>query len=499
MRALKLYLITLATIGSVAIGLSAKAQQTVARLDTFYNSLNADNRVNGNVLIAQNGRVILSRSFGLQDAAIGKMNNRDTRFNLASASKPFTAVAIFQLIEKGKLKLDEPYGKYLPDFPFADISIRHLLSHTAGLPNTEELFTSLLQADPSHRVTNADVIPQLKKYHKPLHFAPGEKYEYGNTEFCLLALLVEKLSGETFAVYLKKHIFNPAGMTHTQLQTSPTDMQAIRYIQPLVYRAELKPVTEVRELTKWTYNWAGLNGQGNVLSTADDMLAFDQALYSGKLLKQASLNQMFTPIKLNSGTTPYFRAGIDEASYGLGWFIFKDTTAGKVVWHSGGIPGMNTFFLRNLKTRQMIFTADNAQNATIAPETYIILNNKPFQYKRSLARAYVNLLLDKGADDAAAFLGSRKTDNKFALNEGELNFYGLKLLDDGYLTQALETLKINTLLFPESFNVFDSYAEVLLKAGKKEAALIMYKRSVELNPKNESAKKVIEQLGEIRK
>jgi CubicO group peptidase (beta-lactamase class C family) len=480
----------------ICYGLQAIGQQNIARLDTFYHYLNEDSRINGNVLIAENGKVILARSFGYQDAAAGKLNNRSTRFNLASASKPFTAVAIFQLIEKGKLKLDDHLIKYFPGFPFDNISIRHLLSHTVGLPNTEELFTPLLQKYPDHRVTNADVILQLEKYNKPLHFMPGDKYEYGNTEFCLLALLVEKLSGEPFAGYLKKHIFNPAGMAHTLLQTSAADTQAVRYIQPFVYKAQLKPVNEVPDLKKWTYNWVGLTGQGNVLSTTDDMLLFDQALYNGKLLKQHSLNQMFTPVKLNNGTVPYFRAGIDEASYGLGWFIFRDTTAGKVVWHSGGIPGMNTFFLRNLRTKLLIVTTDNAQNAPIAPETYIISSNKPFQYKRSLARGYVNILIDKGADDAAAFLGSNKTDSKYQLNEGELNFYGLKLLDDGRPQQALEILKINTLLFPESFNVYDSYAEVLLKAGKKDAAIAMYKKSLALNPKNEGAKKVLKELSE---
>jgi CubicO group peptidase (beta-lactamase class C family) len=473
----------------------ANAQQNLLRLDTFYKALNEENKINGNVLVAEHGKILLTRSFGYQDTASGKLNNQFTRFNLASASKPFTAVAIFQLIERGKLKLNDHYTKFLPDFPFTDITIKHLLSHTAGLPNTEELFTPLLKSDSVHQVTNSDVIPALKNYNKPLHFIPGDKYEYGNTEFCLLALLVEKLSGESFGDYLKKHIFDPAGMKSTTLQKSSTDVQAVRYIQPLVYKAQLKEVSTVADLKKWTYNWAGLTGQGNILSTVGDMLLFDQALYNGKLVKQQSLNQMFTPIKLNNGKVHYFRAGIDEASYGLGWFIFRDATAGKVVWHSGGIPGINTFFLRNLSKKQVIITTDNAQNATIAPETYIILNNKPFQYKKSLARAYVNLLLDRGGDDAITFLSSKKADAAYQLSEGELNFFGLKLFDDGHPQQALEALKINALLFPESFNVYDSYAEVLLKNGKKDAAIVMYQKSIDLNPKNEGAKKVLREIG----
>jgi len=476
------------------IATPGKAQTEINRLDTFFNALNADGKINGNVLVAEHGKVIFSRSFGYADITAQQKNTDQTRFNLASASKPFTAVAIFVLLEKGKLRLDDKVSNYLTGFPFQEITIRHLLSHTSGLPNTEELFTPLLKRDSGHIVTNADVIPELKSYGKPLHFIPGEKYEYGNTEYSLLALIIEKIGKKPFATFLQQQVFDKVGMQHTSVQGSNQALQAIRYIKPFVYSNEVKPVNQVADLRKWTYNWAGLTGQGNIISTTGDMLLFDQALYSGKLLKKSSLDQMFTPVKLNNGTVPYFRAGIDEAAYGLGWFIYKDTTNGKIVWHSGGIPGMNTFFLRNLNKKQLIVTMDNTQNATIAPETYIILSGKSFSYKRSVALAYVDELMKHGTDDALTLLHILKSDGNYLLNEGELNFFGLKLFDDRHTSEALEVLRINTLLFPASFNVYDSYAEVLLKTGKKAAAATMYRKSLDLNPQNEGARKVLEQL-----
>jgi len=217
-------------------------------------------------------------------------------------------------------------------------------------------------------------------------------------------------------------------------------------------------------------------------------------LYAGKLVSEQSMKQMFTPNRLNDGSIPYRRSGIDEAAYGLGWYIFKDTAGGKVVWHSGGIPGMNTFILRNLNKKQFIAVTDNAQNGPVAPELYILLSGKPFGRPRSLAKLYVNALVSQGDHYAAAVLGEHRLDPGFGLSEGELNFFGLELMENGKLPLALEVFKTSTMLFPKSFNVFDSYGEALMKAGRKAEAIMMYRRSLELNPANEGGKKALRQL-----
>ena len=157
------------------VTLPGQAQSYINRLDTFFNQLSEENKINGNVLVPENGKVVFSRSFGYADIETNLPNTDQTRFNMASVSKPFTAVAIFILIEKGKLRLDDRLSKYLTDFPFPEITIRQLLSHTSGLPNTEELFTPLLKRDSTHVVTNADILPELKNYGKSLRFTPGDR------------------------------------------------------------------------------------------------------------------------------------------------------------------------------------------------------------------------------------------------------------------------------------------------------------------------------------
>lgn len=475
----------------------APPPENIRRIDTFLNRLNADRNINGNVLIAEKGNILYENSYGFADALNHLPNEIDTKFVMASVSKPFTATAILQLIENGKLALDEKVQKYLQAFPFKQITVRHLLSHTSGLPNTEELFSPLLPADMPKVFSNSDIIPALELYGKSLHFEPGGQFEYCNTNYSLLALLVEKTSGLSFAHYMNKYVFQPSCMMQTEILSPGFNLGAgygHKYDRPVHYLDTLRPIERVVQLRKFTYNWVGFQGPGNMASTMRDMLAFDQALYNGKLLKQESIDLMFTPNRLNDGSISYRRSGIDEAAYGLGWYIFKNTDNGKVVWHSGGVPGMNSFMMRNIDTQQFIIVADNAQNAPVAPELYLLLSGRTFNRPRSLARLYIKSLVEKGADYAAAQLGTYRNTDEFALNEGELNLLGIELLDNHQLELALEAFRTNTLLFPTSFNVFDSHGEALMKAGKKEAAILMYRHSVTLNPNNEGGKKMLEKL-----
>lgn len=476
----------------------AFAQDTQSRLDAFFQVLADENRINGNVLIAKDGTPTYQRSFGWADVNARASNTAETRFVLASVSKPMTAVAVFQLVEKGRVRLDDRLTRYFPDLPFPDITVRNLLSHTSGLPNTEELFDPIIKVTPEKIVSNADVIPALRAWGK-VHFAPGQKFEYSNTNYNLLALLVAKVSGLPFEIYMAQRVFKPAGMDHTFVQArayhSRVPGQATEYVAPSLYSSRLVPVTDAPSLRKWTQNYIGLSGAGNVVGTATDLLRFDQALYDGKLVSQGSLDMMFTPIHLNDGSTPWMKSGIDEAAYGMGWYIFRNQDNGKVVFHSGGVPGMNTFLLRNIDRRQLVVTMDNAQQPTVAPEMYLIIAGKDFTRKRSIAIEYVKSLLEKGEDTGAATLSTLRQDTAYTLSEQEMNLIGLQLQDDGKPEMALEVLRTNTLLFPQSFNVYDSYAEVLRKQGKREAAIAMYRLSIKLNPRNEGGRVALREMG----
>jgi len=234
--------------------------------------------------------------------------------------------------------------------------------------------------------------------------------------------------------------------------------------------------------------------------TIRDLWKFDVALYNHTLLKQQTLEEAFIPIKLNNGEN-------NPGEFGLGWEIEKDTSLGKMVYHSGAAMGLSTVLLRNVTRNQTIILFDNIHfNAhENASKVMLLLNGKKVDLpKKSIAGIYGNTLFNKRAIIARETLERLKKDTAhFYLSEDEMNSLGYDFMGNNnpyhlpeqhFYKHAVESLKMNIELFPDSWNAYDSYAEALLADGQKEAALKMYQKSVEINPKNENGKKVIEKL-----
>ncbi len=494
-------------LGCLLLSFEGISQNTIAkRIDSLCQSLYKYNQLNGNVLVAENGNIIYKKSFGDADIENKIPNTDSTEFAMASVSKIFTSAAILQLRDKNKLQLDASFMKYFPDFPYPDITIRNLLSHTSGLPDYE-LYENQIKENPNKIFTIKDVMPALKIWKKPLHFKPGQKWEYSNTNFCLLALLAEKLSGMSFQNYLQINIFNPSKMNNTYFLNDNMHIKdkkrAINYEHSFLYSYKLQDVDSIKKYRWRLYNASGFVGQGNINTTTGDLLKFDNALYSGMILKPATLAEAFTPTKLNDGENTNAGNGIGKASYGLGWFILNDSSNGKIVWHTGGQPGAVSIFLRNITKRKTIIMFDNNFHKSLfasGMNVMNILNNEPVKATRtSLTQDYGSTLTEKGIDAAFCKLQKLQADSThYYLNEDDMNELGLRLLYEasfsGHDELALEVLKLNTLFFSQSFNTYDSYGEALSKTGKKEEAIFMYKKSLELNPNNEGGKKALEEL-----
>ena len=484
--------------------------KVVQKLDDYFTNLAGEREFNGNVLVAENGKIVYEKSFGYADFEARRLNTADTEFELASIAKPFTATAVLQLKEKGKLNLDDKFVKYFPEFPYPEITIRHLLAHMSGLPDLE-LFDKLVAENPEKIFDNKDVIPVMKQAKVPLRFEPGEKWFYNNFNYALLALLVEKLSGQKFEDYLKKNIFEPARMTRSYIRTSlintrPTPNMAYNYAYSFLFSSEFVSTdkTFTDPFNKKTFYNEAFLGMSYVYSTTGDMLKFDSALSGGKLLKNETLEESFTPTRLNSGemNKPASRpgslgfGGLGGSFNGLGWFILEDDSAGKIVWHGGGMPGILTIFLRNISKKQTVVVLDNTFSSGLYRKglsAMNILNGKPvLPVKKSLARIYGRTLIAKGADSAAARLNELKADTEnYSLVENDFNNMAYDMLLNGFKAQALETFKINTFLFPASDNIYQSYGEGLLEMGKKEEAILMFKKALRINPENEDAKKML--------
>ncbi len=358
-------------------------QTTVQRLDSLFNYLYNNQLFNGNILVAEKGNVIYQKSFGYTDYATKIPSTKDSRFHLASVTKTFTALAALQLKEKGKLKLDDKFKYYFPDFPYTDITIRHLLSHTSGLRD-DVLFDSLVKA--KKIIFNKDIIPTLSVLKTPLLFNPGEEWEYSNTNYLLLAFLIEKLSGLSYQDYLQKNIFGPAKMTNSyvledDLHNRQDMFRVINHKYPKFYSDVLVDAYSTEPYLSNHFYMSGTVGDSRIISTTEDLLKYDQCLYTGKLLKPETFDEALTPTMLNNGKPVSFGfAHLGKTAYGLGWCIMKDTSQGKIVWHTGAYQGSSSILFRNITKQQTIIAFDNtnmeaARRAGL--NAFYILNNLP--------------------------------------------------------------------------------------------------------------------------
>ena len=257
----------------------ALAQQSkIALIDRFATAKHRYHNFNGNVLVAEKGRVIYKKSFGYADFKEKAPLTHDSVFNIASISKQFTAAAVMLGVERGLLNLEDPLAKYFPEIPHEGITIRHMLTHTSGLPEQNELmFKHWRSADP---ISNKDVLEYLIKYKPEAEFKPGEDFKYCNTGYSLAAMIVEKVTGERFQDFVAKNIFRPLGMKQTRfLDPRPGNYKTIpNQTENYIADTEGKEYLPPREIPMYRNAIAmtGVVGAGNIHSTTADLMKWQE-------------------------------------------------------------------------------------------------------------------------------------------------------------------------------------------------------------------------------
>ena len=335
------------------------AQDRIRSVDSLFNAMHAEGRLNGNVLIAEKGKVVYQKSFGLRDETKGLPLDENSIFELASVSKQFTAMGIVLLKESGKLSYDDKLAKFFPELAFyGDITVRQLLNHTSGLPDYMELM--YFNWDKTKIAANKDMIALLAEKKPAAIFQPGTKFEYSNTGYALLGSVIEKASGMSFGDYLQKAIFKPLGMANTFVYNrrfAPRTIEnyAYGYVRDENNNKVLPDLLPDTDMVVWL---DGIVGDGTVNSTTGDMLKWDRALYSDKLVPKPVLDEIFTAPTLPDGSV---------SGYGFGWFTKTDPDFGRIVGHSGGWPGYTTFIDRHIdndKTIILLFNNEPSSNPT---------------------------------------------------------------------------------------------------------------------------------------
>ena len=278
------------------------------------------------LVVIKDGEIIKAEGYGLANRALQIPATPETVYKIASVSKQFIAAGIMLLVQEGKLAIDDPVGKYLEGTPatWKAITIRHLLTHTSGMVREAPGF------DPFKIQSDADVLKTA--YPLPLRFAPGEKWEYGNTGYFVLAEIIRRVFGRPWSEYLSEKVFKPSGMN----MTYPTNTKVSVPNRALGYADNDKLLNAA--------DWPALRPSGAFLSTVLDLAKWDAALYTDKILSDSTRRQMWTPVKLNDGTT---------YPYGFGWEL-GEVRDRKLVHHGGGMPGFRAEFARFVDDRLTI-------------------------------------------------------------------------------------------------------------------------------------------------
>jgi len=416
------------------------------RIDSLVTALYERGQFNGAIIVSMGGKTIYRN-------AVGKTITNEkfvptTQSNIASLSKGFTAMAVMMLAEQGKLTYDDLIIKYLPELSgFSNgITIRHLLTHTSGIPDVGDLGID------NPQLTNAKALKTLMKLTSNFR-EPGQKYQYSNTGYLLLATIVGKITEKKFSDFLNDKILEPLEMKNTSL--------------------------------------SGLTvGMGGIQSTIDDLLKWTASFYKEKLVHQSTLDEAFTPFPVKEGAS----------TYGFGWNIMlKD--GDKFIWHTGNTEGFRAFIGSWLseKIAVIILTAGDSKRMEINDAIINILHGRPFTLpKMPIVDKLYDQIIKGGIEKGIVFYDSLKNQDfrNYDFSEPQLNSLGYRLLNEKKSKEAIEIFKLNTIAYPESSNAFDSFGEAYYKTGDIDTAIKCYEKALKLDPSNLSS---ISMLKKIKK
>ncbi len=305
-------------------------------LSSFFDSTLLQQGFNGGILIAKNGVILYEKYNGRIDLRKKDLLTDSTSLHIASTSKTFTSIAILRLVQEGRLSLNDTITKFFPSLPYPGITIKMLLSHRSGLPNYL-YFISNSDWDKKKYARNEDMLNILCTEKPDRSFPPDTHFSYSNTNFVLLAMIIEKITGKPFPEYMQQKFFGPLRMGHTYIFTLKDTLTAT---PSFTYSGSY-----------WGYDFLdGIYGDKNVYTTPRDMLKWDQALYSGQVIRPSLLDSAFT-------ASSFERPSVHN--YGWGWRLQLLPNGKKVVYHFGKWHGSNSAFARLMDEKATIIILGN--------------------------------------------------------------------------------------------------------------------------------------------
>ncbi len=326
-------------------------------VDSYFSKLIVEENFNGMFLVAKNGKIIYERYMGVANEETGEQFRYDTPMHVASISKVITATMVLRLVDQKKLKLDDPLNKYITDFPYPEISVRMCLNHRTGLPYYGYYPDSLIPK--GKLLTNQGVLELLKAHHYPLYFPANTQFSYCNTNYAMLALLIEKITKKPFPQVIQEEIFDPLRMTHSYIKTDT--------ILPANFA---RSYDSRGNFERWN-EFDGIYGDKNMYTTAHDLLKFDKALYSGKFVSKAMKLQMMMGYS-------YEHPG--KSNYGLGFRLREEAGKSTFIFHTGWWHGNTGCYARLQKDSVCIIIISNHYTKRVfgINQLSMLFGNYPF-------------------------------------------------------------------------------------------------------------------------
>lgn len=461
------------------------------QIDEILSKYHQNDLFNGSVNIAQNGKEILKKSFGKANFSWNINNTAITKFRIGSLTKQFTALLILQLKEEGKLKLDDKIITHLPWY-FKNtgnkLTIHHLLNMTSGLPNYTDEANAIMERE--------ELMPKdfaLKYFKDTLLFEPGQNIRYCNTGYYILGMIIEAVTNKSYETVLQEKVFDILGMKNSGIETPNQSIPNLAEGYTLYMGEYIIP----HSINMKTMTFSA----GTIYSTVEDLFLWDKSFYSDKLLNADNKKLMCTKYLPNYG----YGVAVNSMKNYLG--LNKDIT---LISHDGGIGGFSSYMARIPEDSIFVVLLDNTRAGMRGGDLVAISNNIiPILYNVKVEMpkpvASIELMkviklksVDAGIIHFKNIISIDRANYNFTGFESSLNSIGYNYLTNGDLISAIKILKLNTDEFPKSGNAHDSLGEVYYANNQFDLALQHYKKSLELDPKNENAKKMIEKITNVK-
>ena len=463
-------------------------QSRLAReIDTYLQRAVALGQFSGNVLAADEGRIVYQNAFGEANREWGTPNTLDTRFEIASMTKAITAIVIFQLVQEGKVRLDGRVSEYVPFYPPAtgnQITVDQLLDHTSGLqqdiafPDDANPFSSIIAAINADLLTNDSLVKLIAQ--RPLRFDPGTSYGYSSDAYAVLGAIIEHVTRTPYWAAIKTRVFDRAGMKET----------GVSLLGPIVRKRASGYAQTFDGYVNAPH--IGVTAAGGLYSTLRDLYALDRALYTDTLVQASAKERIFA---------------VRDVATAYGWKTSEESRPDggtrRIFRTTGGLPGFGSLMVRIPSENRVVILLGNTRDLTWRLDEFAIainriLDGEPHRPPRASAADVLAQRIRQGSRGAALrnHLSAMIADTlTYDIREAELNRLGYHLL---YAKQspidARQVFELNVAAFPRSANVYDSLAEAFLVSGDTVQAVTNYRRSLELDPNNTNAVEVLKRI-----